>query len=81
MHGHLPDHPIGKPGSKLTPYGRNDTSDLLSESSWLLATPQTSAELDRVARTGNYGRAVLTRCRDSGHIPPHLGKSVPAMPE
>jgi hypothetical protein len=28
------------------------------------------AELDRVAGTSNYGRRVLRRWRDAGHIPP-----------
>jgi hypothetical protein len=30
----------------------------------------TGADLDRIAGTNNYGRAVLTRWRHTGRIPP-----------
>ncbi|WIY01853.1 DUF2637 domain-containing protein [Amycolatopsis mongoliensis] len=33
----------------------------------------TGAELDRVAGTNNYGRKVLRRWRQAGHLPPTLG--------
>ncbi|TCP43667.1 hypothetical protein EV191_12167 [Tamaricihabitans halophyticus] len=33
----------------------------------------TGAELDRIAGTNNYGRKVLRRWRQSGHLPPALG--------
>lgn len=33
----------------------------------------TGAELDRIAGTNDYGRKVLRRWRQAGHLPPALG--------